>query len=78
MISSPSTRIDASLSAPKDVSADGGVVAVGDAQGMTAFKDGKTVKKASAPDGYSAVAVQGDLIAYGGSVSSASCCPGQV
>ncbi|KAI5454488.1 WD40 repeat-like protein [Naganishia albida] len=63
----PSTRIDASLSAPKDVAADGGVVVVGDAQGMTAFRDGKTAKKASAPDGYSAVAVHGDLVAYAGS-----------
>lgn len=67
-------RIDASLSAPKDVAADGGVVVVGDAQGMTAFRDGKTAKKASAPDGYSAVAVHGDLVAYAGSVSDAFCC----
>lgn len=71
MIFSSSTRVDASFSAPKDVAADDGVVAVGDVQGMTAFKDGKTIKKASAPDGYSAVAIHGDLIAYGGSVSDA-------
>jgi hypothetical protein len=36
---------------------------------MTVFKDGKPIKSASATDGYSAVAVHGDLIAYGGSVS---------
>lgn len=66
---SPSTRIDASLAAPKDVAADGGVVAVADTRGITVLKDGKTVKAATASDGFSAVAVHGDLVAYGGSVS---------
>lgn len=61
--------MDASLIGPKDVAADGGVVAVADTRGMTVLKDGKTVKAATASDGYSAVAVHGDLVAYGGSVS---------
>jgi hypothetical protein len=42
---------------------------------MAAFKDGKTIKKASTPDGYTAVAVHGDLLAYGGSVSVAILLP---
>jgi WD40 repeat protein len=66
---SPNIRIDTSLAAPKDVAADGGVVAVADTRGMTVLKDGKTVKAATASDGFSAVAVHGDLVAYGGSVS---------
>jgi hypothetical protein len=58
------------LSAPKDVAAASGVVALADSQGVTVLKDGKTVKSLSAKDGYSAVAVKGDLVAYGGAVSN--------
>ncbi|KAJ9128170.1 hypothetical protein QFC24_000462 [Naganishia onofrii] len=63
---SSNVRLDASLSAPKDVAAASGVVALADSQGVTVLKDGKTVKSLSAKDGYSAVAVKGDLVAYGG------------
>ncbi|KAJ9109724.1 hypothetical protein QFC19_001954 [Naganishia cerealis] len=63
---SSNVRLDASLSAPKDVAAAAGVVVLADSQGMAAFKDGKKIKSASAKDGYSAVAVKGDLVAYGG------------
>lgn len=62
-------RLDASPSAPKDVAAASGVVALADSQGITVLKDGKTIKSAVAKDGYSAVALKGDLVAYGGAVS---------
>ncbi|KAJ9125471.1 hypothetical protein QFC22_000432 [Naganishia vaughanmartiniae] len=64
---SSNVRLDASLLAPKDVAAASGVIALADSQGLTVLKGGKTIKSASTKDGYSAVAVKGDLVAYGGS-----------
>ncbi|KAJ9109115.1 hypothetical protein QFC21_000443 [Naganishia friedmannii] len=64
---SSNVRFEASLSAPKDVAAASGVVALADSQGVTVLKDGKTIKSTSAKDGFSAVAVKADLVAYGGS-----------
>lgn len=67
---STQTSADSSIDTSKAVSASGGIVAVADVQGVTVFESGKKIKSVSSKDGYSAVAVNGNNLAYGGLVST--------